>query len=199
MGLNIKGERIEILPLTHDEAGNKIEPEQAPARRVLDVSDGILVNGKKTEKELPISVSMELPAGRLAVGLSEPCASCKHFDAKAWKEYRRKLESTAEGQKELNRMRYAIIGTGNAALQARHAGADGDLDVEHALSMLGICRPLTELLRDVTIVYPMATCPSALPQHPSPIAKMYTPKTSDDARMRSKVFDNIMHAAQGKK
>lgn len=197
--MDVKGERIEVLPLTHDEAGNKIEPEQAPARRVLDVSDGIVVNGQKTEKELPISVSMELPAGQLAVGLSEPCASCKNFDAKAWKQYRRTLESTAEGQRELNKMRWAIIGTGNAAIQARHAAPDGDTDVEHALAMLGVCHPLTDLLGDVTIVYPMATCPGRLPQIDGPIPKMYTPKTSDDARMRSKVFDSVMRAAQGRK
>lgn len=197
--MDVKGERIEVLPLTHDEAGNKIEPEQAPARRLLDVSDGITVNGVKTEQQLAMTVSVEMTAGELAVGLSEPCMSCKHFDPAAWKEYRRTLESSADGQRELNKMRWAIVGTGNAALQARHTGADGDTDVEHALSMLGVCHPLTDLLGDVTIVYPMATCPATLPQHPEPIQKCYTPKTSDDSRNRSKVFDSVMRAAQGRR
>jgi hypothetical protein len=197
--MDVKGERIEVLPLTHDEAGNKIEPEQAPARRLLDVSDGITIGGQKTEKELPITVSVEMSAGELAVGLSEPCMGCKHFDPSAWKQYRRTLESTADGQRELNKMRWAIIGTGNAAIQARHAAPDGDTDVEHALAMLGVCHPLTDLLGDVTIVYPMATCPATLPQHPEPIPKCYAPKTGDDVRKRSFVFDSVMRAAQGRK
>lgn len=197
--MDVKGERIEVLPLTHDEAGSKIEPEQAPARRLLDVSDGISVNGVKTEKQLPITVSVEMPAGELAVGLSEPCMSCKHFDAAAWKQYRRNLESSADGQRELNRMRWAIVGTGNVSLQARHTSIEGDVDVEHALSMLGVCHPLTDLLGDVTIVYPMSTCPATLPQHPAPIPKCYAPKTSDDVRKRSAVFDSVMRAAQGNK
>lgn len=202
--MEIKSEKVEILPLTHDEKGQRIEPEQAPARRLLDVSDGISLGGlpgegQKTKKEMPITVSVEMPVAQLAVGMSKTCFLCKNFDQKAWRAYMRKAASTADGQRELNAMRAAIAGTGNAAVHARHDnGADGDTDIEHAMQMLGVCHPLTEIMGTPQIVYPIAACPETT-RSGIPFPHSFEPRTRDDERQSSAAFDAIMRAAQGRK
>lgn len=200
--LEIKSEKVEVLPLKRDEKGDKIEPEQAPARRLLDVSDTISLGGPgsnvKSKQQMPINVSVEMPAAELAVGISQTCFLCKNFNQKAWRQYMRKAGSTADGQRELNAMRAAIAGTANAAVHSRHGnGTDGDTDVEHAMQMLGVCHPLTELAGTPQIVYPIATCP-ATTRTGVPFPKSFSPRTRDDERQSSAAFDSIMRAAQGK-
>lgn len=191
--MKINGEKVEVVPLTHDERGEKIEPEQAPARRLLDVSDTITLTGANGEVQstavMPMSVSVEMPAGELALGMSQPCFSCKHFDQRAWYEYRRARESTLEGRAELQAMREELI---------RSANADVD-EVEFAMQSMGICRLLTEARNDAVIVYPVSTCPDTLPNTTTPFPRSYEPRTSDDARQSTLTFDSIMRTAQGRR
>lgn len=200
--MDIKGEKLEVMPLKRDEKGDKVEPEQVPARRLLDVSDTISLGSPgsevKSRHQMPINVSIEMPAVELATGISQACFMCKNFDQKAWRQYMRKAASTVDGQRELNQMRAAIAGSSNAAVHARHAnGSDGDTDVEHAMQMLGICHPLTELMKTPQIVYPISTCP-ATTRTGIPFENSFSPRTRDDERQSSASFDSIMRAAQGK-
>lgn len=191
--MKVNGETIQVVPLTHDEKGDKLEPEQAPARRLLDVSDTISLTGPGGEVQstavMPMSVSVEMPAGELALGLSQPCFSCKHFDAQAWLQYRRSRMATPEGRAELQAMSEELV---------RSANADPE-DVEMAMSGMGICRVLTEARNDAVIVYPVSTCPDTLPNSVTPFPRSYKPRTSDDARQSSATFDSIMRSAQGRR
>lgn len=191
--MKINGETIQVVPLTHDEKGDKLEPEQAPARRLLDVSDTISLTGPNGEVQstavMPMSVSVEMPAGELALGLSQPCFSCKHFDTAAWAQYRRSRMATAEGRAELLAMQEELI---------RSANADPS-DVEEAFSGMGICRVLTEARNDAVIVYPVSTCPDTLPNSAVPFPRSYKARTSDDARNSTATFDSIMRSAQGRR
>lgn len=196
--MEIKGEKIEVVPLTRDEKGDKIEPEQAPARRLLDVSDRVTLtnNGTKTDQTLPISISVEMPAHELAIGMSQPCFSCRHFDQKAWYEYRRSREATVDGREEMARYKAELVRSTNAAPTVDPVS--GDVDVEFALQSMGVCRPLTEACGEVTIVYPVSTCPANLPKTGEPFPRCYVPRTSDDARQSTATFDRIMRTAQGR-
>lgn len=197
--MDIKGETINVLPLERDEKGDKLEPEERPAQRLLDVSERVqLTNGQKTEGSIRMQVSIEMSAGEIAAGFSSPCMLCKNFDTKAWREYFRFLSSNVDGIRVLNAFRAAIAGSGNAAVRERHVGQDGDVDVEHALQALGICHPLTETMGEPAIVYPVATCPEFVPGTNNPFPKCFVPKTSDDEKVSAAAFDSIMRAAQGK-
>lgn len=200
--MDIKSEKLEVMPLKRDEKGDKVEPEQVPARRLLDVSDTISLGApgsdKRSDRRMKMNVSIEMPAVDLALGMSRACFMCKNFDNKAFKAWMRKAATTVEGQRDLNSIRAAIAGSSNAAIHARHSNAgDGDTDVEHAIQMLGICHPLTELAREPQIVYPISTCP-ANTRAGEPFPNSFTPRTRDDERQSSATFDSIMRSAQGK-
>lgn len=197
--MDIKGEKIEVVPLTRDQNGERIEPEQAPARRLLDVSDRVKLthNGEKTDATLPMSISVEMPAHELAMGMSQPCFSCRHFDQKAWYEYRRSREGTIDGRDEMARYKAELIRTTNAAPTVDASGEN--VDVEFAMRSMGICRVLTEACREATIVYPVSTCPAALPKTGEAFPRAYVPRTSDDAKQSTATFDSIMRSAQGRR
>jgi hypothetical protein len=197
--MEIKNEKIEVVPLTRDEKGERIEPEQAPARRLLNVSDRITLTnqGVKSEQSLPMSVSVEMPAHELAIGMSQPCFSCRHFDQKAWYDYRRARMATADGREEMARYKAELIRSTNAAPTLDVTGED--VDVEFAMQSMGVCRPLTEACREITIVYPVSTCPATLPNSITPFPRCYEPRTSDDARNSTATFDQIMRTAQGRR
>lgn len=190
--MEIKGEKIEVVPLKRDEAGDKVEPEQAPARRLLDVSQSITLTGANGEAQttaaLPMTVSIEMPALELAMGLSSPCFSCRYFDQKAWYEYRRSQTATVDGRAKLQAMEEELI---------RSANAD-PADVEEAMQSMGICQVLTEARRDAVIVHPVSTCPDTLPNSTVPFPRSYKARTSDDARNATATFDSIMRSAQGR-
>lgn len=191
--MEIKSERIEVVPLTRDEKGEKLEPEQAPARRLLDVSQSITLVGadgeKRTTGALPMSISVELPALELAQGMSQPCFSCKHFDVPAWQDYRRARLATAEGRAEFLAMGEELM---------RSAYADPE-DVEDVMASMGICRVLTEARNDAIMVHPASTCPDRLPHNGERFPRSYEPRTSDDARQSTLTFDTIMRSAQGRR
>lgn len=197
--MDIKGETIQVVPLTHDEKGDKLEPEQAPARRLLDVSERITLTnqGVQSDAALPMSVSVEMPAHELAIGMSQPCFSCRHFDQKAWYEYRRAREATLDGREEMARYKAELIRSTNAA--PTFDPVTGNVDVEFAMQSMGVCRPLTEACNDITVVYPVSTCPATLPNSLTPFPRCYVPRTSDDARQSSATFDQIMRTAQGRR
>jgi hypothetical protein len=190
--MKINSEQLQVVPLTHDEKGEKIEPEQAPARRLLDVSDTITLTGRGGEVQstavMPMSVSVEMPAGELARGFSQPCFSCKNFDLAAWGEYLEARKATVDGRAELQALQEEFI---------RGAGADAG-DADFTFRMMGVCRILSEAQRDVVAVHPASTCPDQL-KDGSPFPRSYRPRTSDDERQSSATFDSIMRTAQGRR
>lgn len=191
--MEIKGEKVEVVPFARDDKGQKLEPEEAPARRLLDVSQRITLSGPdgttQSTVALPMSISLEMPAHELARGMSQPCFSCRHFDAKAWGEYRRAKLATPEGRAEMISMGEGLIENG---------AADPE-DVEAVLDTMGICRVLTEARRDAVTVHPVSTCPDTLPNSVEPFPRSYEPRSSDDARQSTATFDSIMRSAQGRR
>jgi hypothetical protein len=190
--MKINSEKLEVVPLTHDERGEKLEPEQVPARRLLDVSDTVTLTGPGGEVQstvaMPMSVSVEMSAGELARGFSQPCFSCKHFDERAWTSYLDAKLSTPDGRAYIFALRDEYI---------RGSGADPE-DAEFTFRMMGVCRILAEAQRDVVAVHPASTCPDKL-KDGSTFPRSYQPRTSDDERQSSATFDSIMRSAQGRR
>lgn len=190
--MKINSETVQVVPLTHDEKGDKLEPEQAPARRLLDVSDTVTLTGGggsvQTTATMPMTVSVEMSAGELARGFSTPCFSCKHFDAEAWRDYVETKASSPEGRTYIHELKADYIRQGGAELG----------DVEEIFSTMGVCRLLSEACRDVIAVHPVSTCPATL-KDGTPFPRSYKPRTSDDARQSSATFDSIMRSAQGRR
>lgn len=120
------------------------------------------------------------------------CFQCKHFDQVAWAQLRKKWENgTIEERRQLSSVRAALIDTQNAEVQSLVAQAEDDGDVDAALSTMGICRAITETIRDPMIVHATATCPESMP--------FFQMKDAQTEKAASAAFDDIMRRAQGKK
>lgn len=199
--MKIRQDLLRVRSNPYDDRGEKIEPEQQPAQRVLTTDAEVSMQGGAAVGTLPTQIVYETTAGELARAMRHPCFSCKNFDARSWgRLYLRMTDPTAplDQRQELNAIRAALLTTRNAKLQNRHVSEkEGDMDPEHALSQLGICRPLTEIHGTPVIVHPLGGCPPEVCTTTEPNG-LYDPKDTDADRMGSKTFDNVMKLATGK-
>ena len=185
----------ELLQLAHV-ADGKCEPEEVAARRLYQGSTGVSLQGGAEAGGIPLQIEAPTTAGEIAAQQQRPCTACAHFDNKCWLATKRAWESgDIERRKDLNRIRFAIVGTGNAAISNASEGADGDLDVEHAVNMLGVCRAMTQANGDAVIVHPLGGCPDTVCGPTQPHG-FFSPKDSDVERHGAKLYDAVMQQAQ---
>lgn len=199
--MRIKADLLKIRNFPRDDVGNKIEPEQQPLQRVL-VTDGAPVSMQgsgEVKGTIPAEIVYNTSVGEFANALRRPCHSCKRFDTRWWLKMKALCEDPT-GPKEnrawLNGIRAYLLETQNATIQSSHVSQEGDMDVEHALSVLGVCQPLTEINGDPVIVYPTGACPNEICTPDKPHG-YYDAKDRDNERMGSSVYDDIMRKATG--
>lgn len=196
--MKIKADLLRIGHGALSPKGEKLEPEEKPVERVLVTDFDANMKSGQHVGSIPGSIHYRDTAGDFAQKMRSQCWSCKHFNNDAWRAYRRSVElsDSMERRRELNAIRAALLDTGNAQIQERHTSQEGDMDVEHALSVLGICKAMTETFQDPVIVYPIGTCPDDVcgPTNPS---GLFVPKDIDSEKAGNSAFDQIMRRAQG--
>lgn len=203
--LRIKSDLLKVRNLPHDDAGQKIDPEQQPARRVMTVEGGAPVDmsmdrGRQIGS-IPAEIIAETTAGEVANTLRSRCFQCANFDTEAWKKLRLIWGNSSDPEtfKKLNGVRMALLATTNPEIARRSEGQDGDFDVEHAIAQLGICRPLSEINKDgVVIVSPISTCPDNVCSPTNPRG-LFEPKDKAHEKIGSAAYDQILNMAAGKK
>lgn len=182
-----------------NEKGDKAEPEQQPAQRVMTLEGGAPVTGSRDAGKLgsiPTQIIAETSAGEAALAMRSKCFLCKNFDKETWKKLRLFWGNSSDKETfaKLNKVRLALLQTRNTELARRSEGLDGDFDVEHALTQLGICQPLTELNGAAVIVSPISTCPDHVCTKENPTG-LFTPKDREREKMGSDAYDAIMRVA----
>jgi hypothetical protein len=202
--LRIKSDLLKVRMLPHDDAGQKIEPEQQPAARVMTVDGGAPVNMRGNEKQIgqiPAQIIAETTALDAANAFRSKCFQCANFDQKAWAKLRLIWGNSSDPEifKKLNGVRAFLLGCRNEEMMRRSIGRDEDFDVEHAIAtQLGICQPLTEINGDgVIIVSAIGTCPDHVISPTNPLG-LFEPKDRDHEKIGSQNFDKIMMMAAGK-
>ncbi len=196
--MEIKDDFIQIASTAIDADGNKLEPEEQPARRVLITDTQAKDQHGNVLGAMDTSIVLESTAGEIAEGFRSFCSQCKHFDPDAWAKIRRAWSNPLHPEhKALNFIRSGLLQTRNAQLRDMHAGQDGDIDLEHAVALLGICHPLTEIKNDVIIVHPLSCCPDEV-KGPSSPDGLFEDKSKDAEKRGSAAFDLLMRKAQGK-
>lgn len=207
--MTIVSDTLHVSLETHDINGQRFEPEERPAARVLHVDAPLMDQfGKPLGGQIPTSVAIERPVIEFAQGQRSICGLCKHWDQDAWHKLFVKISSTKNGISLLNGWRHALMTTGNAAMQQAHPDSDGEgVDADLALRACGMCRPLTEATNRPIVTYPASSCPEFLPSEagapdPSkPFPLMFENRDLDTERRASGMFDNIMrtvHSRMGK-
>jgi hypothetical protein len=200
--LRIKADLLKVRSVPYDEAGQKVEPEQQPAARVMVIDGGAPVSMSRDQRNvgsIPASIIAETTAGEVANTMRSKCFQCKNFNTSAWKKLRLLWGNSSDPDvfQKLNRVRYALLTTQNPEVVRRSEGMDGDFDVEHSISQLGVCEPLTEINRDAVIVSPISTCPDEVCTKDNPRG-LFVPKDKEMERLGSAAFDQIMRMAEGK-
>lgn len=194
----VESDTIEVaIGDRNPESGERVEPEEKPARRILGGTIGTTTDHGESAGRMRARVILETTVSELAIGMRNSCFSCKHFDQHAWAVFMRKAWATKEGMQTLNNIRAALEVSENLALREQHQGMDGEMDLEHALSSLGICQALTEAHGEKPwIVYPGGSCPQTVPEKGTPFGNAYQPRDSAAEKQSSSAFDAIMRRAQ---
>ncbi len=200
-------ESVEVLRDARDAVtGERLEPEEQPVRVTTPIEAPITLGS------IPISrlrgvVTKDAPAFEVAAHYSTLCATCANWRRADWRATLAKWSSPgapADQRARLDRMRGELMlhkrGGSTVDSPAPKGNAALDRDVEDANTILrtdaGICGPLSEILREITITFSVGNCPALLPDG-SPVGPMYTPATPGVARAASAAYDAVLRAAQG--
>lgn len=186
--MEIKRDTLAIGGLIADERGDKVEPEQQPVVRALEVEASVGGSSGGVLGTLPGVIQVAQPAGVFADDLRHKCIGCAHFDRRGFAVLKKRMEGTKEGFRQLNVLRASLLESGNASVAELHEDEAGDRDVEGALSMMGLCRALGEIMRDDVAVHPLANCPEG--------ANYFQARDSAADKAGSAAYDSIMRLAQ---
>lgn len=184
-------DRIDIAPVTA--LPEKAEPEEAPARRVLDLPMTVDVGftpwdpNKQVVAQGFAPVTTDMPAGEMAQAVSTLCAHCIHFRQDVWQATRKNWEATK--RETLNRMILTAARSGIA--ESRDPTIEELNEASLALNGWGVCAALTETKNDVVLVHPMGGCPEGV--------EFFKARDRASKRESSAAFDNVMHRAMGRR
>lgn len=197
-GFTIESDVLRVSVNTHHpETGEKLEPEEKPAQRILGThapvehGQGPMAVGVGS---MPTQVIVEAPAIELAKGAREMCMGCKNFDNRAWFELFRAKSSTISGREELEQLCEFLGFTNNGEI---FMDGEGEVDLAETLKNCGICHPLTEVLGEPLIVSPISSCPKTLADG-RPFESCFEPASNEAEKRGTAVFDAVMRQAQGK-
>lgn len=194
--MKIDDQKLEIASLPFDEKGQKLEPEEQPAKIVQTGAAPIAHGGIETGSGLPITIENHLTAGALAATVRDPCGTCKHFNRTAWRSYVKRLSGSYEGRQKLNAVMAELIMQRHMDFQEMHRSpVDGEFDTDHAVNSLAFCNVLTEVHAEEIVVHPLGVCPPEMRSFERPRGS-YEARDGDTEKAGAKAFDSVMRAAQ---
>jgi hypothetical protein len=197
--------KIETIPRPNTESvgGARPEPEELPARRILDVSAPAKMSGTGEVVGLfKTYVTYETDVQTIAQGERNACHRCQFWDHALWANKLYHDWQLQPGRREeMNAWRGHLISS-HLRDDARSLvqDADNDIDVEAALQSMGVCQALTEIYgKDPMVVtHPLSSCPE-VDNKGQPAPNLFVDRDAKMARMGSALYDTVMRLAQGKK
>ncbi len=210
--MKIRSDLLKISSGALNVKGEKLEPEEQLARREVTV-DAPVKHGFGAQGTnvgvIPSKIITDQTAGQQAHAMRSLCGNCIHFRNREWLHDLKQADSPTspiEKRRAVNKIRAAILQTQSPEVVKQAGGADGDIDVEHALRQLGYCMALFEFFKGagksneeaVTLVHPASSCPADVRSVGNPDG--FFQYASPEARKAADAnFDRIMQTAQGKK
>jgi len=207
--VNVNADVIRVVPATHTPDGKPLEPEERPVVRdtqtgsVLSFNTGQVINAAQ-----PTIIQQETTVGELALGLRRTCATCKHWDNLGWQAFRRECDKGEIGERAfVNEIRAAIDSSQDIRYREQHAidpNDPNDVDIEHALDGLGLCRALTEIRSRFqqrffpVVTHPWAGCPDEKEPDGTCVSDLYQPRDRGAATAASRAYDKLMEMARTK-
>lgn len=208
--MKIRGDLLKISSGALNLKGEKLEPEEQLVRREVTieapVKHGFGAVGTDVGN-IPATIVTDQTAGEQAAAMRALCGNCKHFRNDLWLRDLAKADAPGapiEKRRMVNKIRAAIIQTQNVKVTDMAAGADGDIDVEHALRQTGYCMALYAYFKNagkadqeaMTLVHPLSSCPQDVRSVGSPYGFFQASREGKEAGDRN--HDAIMQRAAGK-
>jgi hypothetical protein len=206
--VDVHDERIDVIPRTTAEAvhGAKPEPEEMPARRVLDVS--AMAHSDKGE---PLGifktfVTFEDRVETMAIGVRQQCHQCRYWNHNLWANnmyHDWQLHPLHRGEVNMLRAEFLSARLRDDARTLVQDPNDNDIDVEEGVRSMGVCHAYTEVWRRnikvaPVLTHPLASCPDK-DMNGNPAANLFVDKDAQAGRMGAALYDGVMRLAQGRK
>lgn len=208
--LLIKGETTQISQTPETDAEGQFVKRVVHAQAPIGPGAAGVVN---PIGQLPTLLEYKTQVGEHANALKTNCASCRHWDQKAWRKFVEASTgpaSTVEDRQTIQTLRGRLFTDGKG-----YADANGNLDVEATLYSFGVCRVLSDWMEGVVgrnpIYWPVnpapdATCPTDIqaPGARMPIVTAAQPfglfraRDQDAVKTGDAKRDALLFAAQGK-
>jgi hypothetical protein len=198
--MEIRDDAMHVLP-----SATKVEPEEAPAVRVLSVTEIGVTNvpqeaAVQGQTPAPISampgtVEIHGTAATFADQFRHRCSLCRNFSNRDWRELKTKMETTPEGRAKLHKIQTLLFSSNSGRLSDMHSDEEGTFDTEHATMALGLCRPISEILKETYVTHPAAGCPT----YPGPggedLTLCFSPRNKDAEKRGNSIYDEILQKA----
>lgn len=190
-------ESVQVHPVqtVRGPLGETLEPEQAPAARVLQSAATLRSpEGRALGGSIPVQIILESSAGEIAQGFRSSCFLCANWDVKAFRDYCIARAETPGGRAELQALADSLVVTGNGSGEA----------VRQLLPKIGVCRLASEIRKGPIFTHAGSTCPDVLPNEAGVadprlvFGNHFQPKGKESERQGNQAFDAIMRSAQGK-
>lgn len=183
--MEVKRETLEVIrpEAVEPVGGARPEPEEMPARRVLEVDANATgsITGEVLGK-FKTAVTYEETALTMAQMQGKTCSQCLHWNQQLWhKAYVQKFHDPVF-RRELNKLRARF--------------PDGE-EEEHIKAM-GFCNAFTEIFQDEVVTHPGACCPSTNPKG-EPMPLMFTPRDAASKRLVEAIYDKTLKMATKKR
>lgn len=217
--MDAKSDKVDIIPQVVAEpvGGARPEPEEMPARRVIEVGAPAHSNQGDYLGQFSTKIVYEDTVQTMAQGMRSPCHACRYWNHEKWEKMYPKWQFDPLKKNELNNMRHHLMSTQNEQVQTMHSDNEGDFDTEHAIRSMGVCHAYSEIVRDTMLTHPLSCCPEEMPipgqfeeviladgtkvmrpkMEKAPF--LFLDKNMDTAKFGLAIYDKVMRLAVGKK
>lgn len=207
----IHGVKTEISQTPQTDAEGQVIRQQVHANVPAGPGSAGKVNAIGS---IPSVIEYKTQAGEMANAMRTSCHVCKHFDVKAWREFVAAATgpaSRAEDRQTIEKLKERLLADNIGVF-----GLDGAFDLEATLMSFGICRVLSDWVEGIVGRNPMhwpvvpdqhATCPTyvAVPGARMEVVTvaqplgLFKPRDLDAKKIGAKRYDDVLHAAEGKR
>lgn len=211
--MEVLDEKIQVIrrDAVEPEHGARPEPEELPAKSILEVKAPLAGPNGIAEKGIRTFVTAELDVETAAKMSGARCQHCRFWNQARWRDTFRRLDRSPDiaERREANGMRGLFRdGAMTADVREMHAGPDKDFDTEAAVGSLGVCEAFTDIYHPIYVAqsgpgehlvttHPLAGCPQAGPDgQPAPF--LFYPRDRDARAAGAGLYDRVLRLADGR-
>lgn len=184
--MEVKKETLEVIPrdLAEPVHGARPEPEEMPARRVLQVDSEATLGGLGSTNvvgQFNTKIVYEEDTLTMAQLGGKQCRGCLHWSNETWRKLYAKNLNDPMTRRFLNNLRKRM--------------PDGE--EEEQIRAMGLCAAFSEINQNTVITHPLACCPTT-DDKGSPVPLLFTPRDAASKNLAAAIYDKTLRMASRK-